>query len=86
MIILEGNCWGNNYKGMPKPWDANMALSASTSTGTSTTRPRSRPILKLREETGLPLWLGESGENSNAWFADAIRLVETTASAGRSGR
>ncbi len=23
MIILEGNCWGNNYKGMPAVWDDN---------------------------------------------------------------
>lgn len=75
MIILEGNCWGNNYKGMPAVWDDNMALSFhkywnvndEASIGT---------VLKLREDTGLPLWLGESGENSNAWFRDAIALVE----------
>jgi endoglucanase len=33
-------------------------------------------ILKLREATGRPIWLGESGENSNAWYRDAIKLVE----------
>lgn len=75
MIIIEGNCWGNNYKGMGKPWDANMALSFhkywNVNDDASITG-----VLKLREETGLPLWLGESGENSNVWFADAIRLVE----------
>jgi endoglucanase len=26
-IVIEGNCWGNNYKGLPPAWDANMALS-----------------------------------------------------------
>lgn len=75
MIIIEGNCWGNNYKGMPRPWDANMALSFHKYWNVNDDASIARH-LKLRDETGLPLWLGESGENSNVWFADAIRLVE----------
>lgn len=75
MIIIEGNCWGNNYKGMPRPWDANMALSFHKYWNVNDDVSIARH-LKLRDETGLPLWLGESGENSNVWFADAIRLVE----------
>jgi aryl-phospho-beta-D-glucosidase BglC (GH1 family) len=75
MIIIEGNCWGNNYKGMPKAWDGNMALSFHKYWNLND-EASIAPYLKLREETGLPLWLGESGENSNAWFRDAIALVE----------
>lgn len=75
LIIIEGNCWGNNYKGMGKPWDANMALSFHKYWNVNDDASIATH-LKLREETGLPLWLGESGENSNVWFADAIRLVE----------
>lgn len=75
MVIIEGNCWGNNYKGLPKPWDANMALSFHKYWNAND-EASIASVLKLREETGLPLWLGESGENSNVWFADAIRLVE----------
>ncbi len=75
LIVIEGNCWGNNYKGMGKPWDANMALSFHKYWNVNDDASIATP-LKLREETGLPLWLGESGENSNVWFADAIRLVE----------
>jgi len=33
-------------------------------------------VLKLRDQFNKPLWLGESGENSNTWFADCISLVE----------
>jgi len=33
-------------------------------------------FLELREKYNAPLWLGESGENSNAWFTEAIQLVE----------
>jgi hypothetical protein len=75
MLILEGNCWGNNYKGLPAAWDDNMALSFHKYWNVNDEASIST-VLKLREETGLPLWLGESGENSNAWFRDAIALVE----------
>jgi len=75
IVFIEGNCWGNNYKGLPKPWDANMAFSFHKYWNTNDEASIAE-VLKLREQTGLPLWLGESGENSNVWFADAIRLVE----------
>jgi len=75
MIILEGNCWGNNYKGLPAVWDDNMALSFHKYWNVND-EASIATVLKLREDTGLPLWLGESGENSNAWFRDAIALVE----------
>jgi len=75
MIILEGNCWGNNYKGMPTAWDDNMALSFHKYWNVND-EASIATVLKLREDSGLPLWLGESGENSNVWFRDAIALVE----------
>ena len=34
-------------------------------------------ILKAREEYNIPVWLGETGENSNVWFTEAIRLLES---------
>jgi len=27
IIIMEGNCWGNNYNGVFPPWDKNTAIS-----------------------------------------------------------
>jgi hypothetical protein len=36
-----------------------------------------RRFLDLRDEYNVPLWLGESGENSNTWFTQAIQLVES---------
>jgi hypothetical protein len=35
-----------------------------------------RHFLDLRDQYNIPLWMGESGENSNTWFTEAIRLVE----------
>ena len=31
----------------------------------------------MREKYNIPIWLGETGENSNLWFTDAIELVES---------
>jgi hypothetical protein len=75
MIIIEGNCWGNNYKGMPAAWDGNMALSFHKYWNNNDEASIAQ-VLALRDRTGLPLWLGESGENSNSWFRDSIALVE----------
>jgi len=33
-------------------------------------------ILKYRDQYNIPVWLGETGENSNVWFTQAIRLFE----------
>jgi endoglucanase len=75
LIIVEGNCWGNNYAGVLPKWDGNIALSFHKYWNVNT--PDSiAPILKLRDDNAMPVWLGESGENSNVWFADSIRLVE----------
>ena len=76
MIVIEGNCWGNNYAGMLPPWDDNMVLSFHKYWNANTDKEL-ETILGLREKYGVPVWLGESGENSNVWFRDAIRLVES---------
>ena len=33
-------------------------------------------ILPIREQYDVPLWMGESGENSNTWYTDAVSLFE----------
>ena len=34
-------------------------------------------ILNYRDQYRVPVWLGETGENSNTWFTEAIRLLES---------
>ena len=77
LVIIEGNCWGNNYNGLPptnaldsdlvisfhKYWNYNNSSAIHT-------------ILNLRDQNDAPIWLGESGENSNTWFTNAIHLAE----------
>ena len=75
MIIIEGNCWGNNYNGMFPLWDNNMALSFHKYWSYND-QNSIQGILNLRSLYNVPVWLGESGENSNVWFTEAIQLVE----------
>ena len=75
LIIIEGNCWGNNYNGMFPLWDANIALSFHKYWSYND-QNSIQGILTLRSQYNVPIWLGESGENSNVWFTDAIQLVE----------
>ncbi len=76
IIFIEGNCWGNNYEGILPVWDDNMVLSFHKYWNYNT--PESiQKMLDYRETYNIPIWLGESGENSNVWFKDAISLVES---------
>jgi hypothetical protein len=76
LIIIEGNCWGNNYNGISPSFDSNIALSFHKYWSNNDQGAISG-IINLRNQYNVPIWLGESGENSNVWFADAIQLVES---------
>lgn len=76
LIIIEGNCWGNNYDGIFPLWDENMALSFHKYWNHNTVQSIQK-MLDYRTQYNVPIWLGESGENSNVWFRDAIQLMET---------
>ena len=75
LIIIEGNCWGNSYSGILPLWDVNMALSFHKYWSYND-QNSIQNIINLRSQNNVPIWMGESGENSNVWFNDAIRLVE----------
>lgn len=75
MIIIEGNGWGNNYNGILPPWDDNMVISFHKYWNYNDTASIQQ-FLDFREKYDTPVWLGETGENSNVWFTDAIKLME----------
>lgn len=75
LIIIEGNGWGNNYNGFPGPWEDDLALSFHKYWNPNTQESIAR-FIGLREQYGMPLWLGESGENNTRWFRDCVALVE----------
>jgi len=75
IIFIEGNCWANNFNGMTPPWDDNMVYSFHRY-WTPNTTATIQQFLDMREEYNIPLWLGETGENSNTWFTECIQLME----------
>lgn len=76
IIIVEGNCWGNNYKGVFPLWDNNMVVSFHKYWNYNDAASI-KGMLDVREQQNVPVWLGESGENSNAWYTEAITLLES---------
>lgn len=75
IVIIEGNGWGNNYNGILPPWDDNMVISFHKYWNYNETASIQQ-FLDFRDKYNAPVWLGETGENSNLWFTDAIRLME----------
>jgi len=75
IIIVEGNGWGNNYNGFPGPWDPNLVMSFHKYWNPNT-EAAIAPFLALRAKYRVPVWLGESGENTNEWFRECVSLVE----------
>ncbi|RYY35767.1 MAG: glycosyl hydrolase family 5, partial [Sphingobacteriaceae bacterium] len=75
IVIIEGNGWGNNYNGVLPPWDNNMVLSFHKYWNFNDDASI-KHIIDYRDKYNIPVWLGETGENSNVWFTDAIHLLE----------
>lgn len=75
IIFLEGNGWGNNYNGLGDLWDDNLALSFHKY-WTTNNNESLKEILELRDKYNIPIWLGETGENSNVWFTELIQLLD----------
>ncbi len=77
IIFLEGNDWANNYDGLPNPlWDDNLVISFHKYWNNVDANSLDW-IIELGEEHNVPLWLGESGENSNVWYTHLIQLCES---------
>lgn len=76
IIFVEGNWYATDFNGMTPAWDAKMVWSFHKYWNSNDIGSINY-LLTLRSSTNRPLWLGESGENSNTWFTDAITLLES---------
>lgn len=78
MVFIEGNWFANTFDGLlpsPNLMDQNMAYSFHkywNATNTSSIQW----MLDISNNYNVPLWLGESGENSNEWFRQTIKMLE----------
>lgn len=75
LIVIEGNWFANDHTGLTPPWDDNLVYSFHKYWNYND--PESIAwIIDIREQYNVPLWMGESGENSNAWYTEAAALFE----------
>ncbi|MXW63801.1 MAG: cellulase family glycosylhydrolase [Bacteroidetes bacterium SB0662_bin_6] len=75
ILFIEGNYFATHFYKLEPPFDDNMVYAFhkywnATDVGTI------NYLLDLRARNNVPLWLGESGENSNPWFYEVTRLAE----------
>jgi endoglucanase len=85
LILLEGNGYGNEYTGITPdlfPGQTNLVWNGHRYwvTNTPTTVDRNANQLNLianlvnfRTKWNVPVWVGETGENSNHWIAEACK-------------
>ncbi len=75
MLFIEGNWYATDFNRLTPPFDGNMVY-AFHKYWNEPTRASINGYLQMRNQWGVPLWLGESGENSNPWFYQTIALME----------
>lgn len=74
IIYIEGNWFATDFSGLTPPWEANMVYSFHKYWNTNNTGSI-QYLLDLRNNSNRPLWLGETGENSNQWLSDFVELM-----------
>ena len=75
ILFIEGNWFANDFTGLTPPWDEQLVYSPHKYWSFND-KASIQWVLDIRDQHNVPLYLGESGENSNVWFKDAIELLE----------
>ncbi|MCP5063005.1 MAG: cellulase family glycosylhydrolase [Ignavibacteriae bacterium] len=75
IVYIEGNWFATDFTGLTPPWDDNMSYSFHKYWSEITTGSI-QSYLTIRNNYNVPLWMSESGENSNSWFTDFVSLLD----------
>jgi endoglucanase len=75
LIFIEGNWFATDFNGLTPPWDENMSYSFHKYWNVNN-QGSVQGYMDLRANTNVPLWLGETGENSNKWFVECVELMK----------
>jgi len=75
MIIYEGTHWATNWDIFAEVWDANSMLSFHKY-WSPPDRPSIQRFIDIGESLGLPVYMGEGGENNLGWVQTAFQLYE----------
>ena len=75
IVFIEGNFYATTFdEHLQEPWDDNMVY-AFHKYWNGIGQNSIQYLLELRSDTNRPLWLGETGENSNPWFHAVVSLM-----------
>jgi len=75
LIMYEGSHWATNWSIFTEVWDENSVLQFHKY-WSSPDRASIAPFLEARDRLGLPIYMGEGGENTLPWLYTAFRLYE----------
>jgi endoglucanase len=75
VIILGGAQWDSNFSVFGPPFDSNVMYTFHKY-WTPPTQEVIQQYLDFRSHNNVPIWLGESGENSDAWIHDFTAVLE----------
>ncbi len=76
IVFIEGNWFATDFNGLTPPWDNNMVYSFHKYWNQNN-QSSIQYLLDLRNNNNIPLWLGETGENSNVWFVECVELMKS---------
>lgn len=75
VLILGGAQWDSNFKIFGPPFDSN-AMYTFHKYWTAPDVSVIREYLEYRDKYKVPIWLGESGENKDAWIAAFVKTLD----------
>jgi hypothetical protein len=75
ILFLGGAQWDTNFAVFGKPFDANVAYTFHKY-WTAPDESVIRQYLDFRERYAVPIWMGESGENTDEWISQFTRTLE----------
>jgi endoglucanase len=76
VVILGGANWDGDFSVFGPPFDKNVMYTFHRYGIHGTMQDALKPYIAFRDKYNVPLWLGESGENSDAWVAEFRSVLE----------
>ena len=75
ILFLGGAQWDSNFSVFGKPFDSNVAYTFHKY-WTAPDESVLSEYIDFREHFDVPIWMGESGENTDQWIAEFVKSLE----------
>ena len=75
ILFLGGAQWDSNFSVFGKPFDDNVAYTFHKY-WTAPDESVLRQYIDFRERFDVPIWMGESGENTDQWIAQFVQALD----------